>query len=96
MTAIEDVVKTARLARLHIETEKLAGVAANFSEILEYFARLNRVDTSGVDPVYHATAVLEDAMAEDLPEPPAIVLEEVMENAPLSRENQFRVPKVIE
>ena len=96
MTTLEDVAKIAELSRLDIEPEKLESVAANFSEILEYINRLNQVDTSGVDPVYHATAVLEDVMAEDRQDPPSILLEEVMGSAPKTKENQFRVPKVIE
>jgi len=96
MTANEDVLRIAHLARLDIEPEKLEDVAANFSEILEYFTRLNQVDTAGVEPVYHATVVLEDTMDEDRREQSGIDLEEVMDNAPQSRENQFRVPKVIE
>lgn len=96
MTAIEDVAKIAELARLDIEPDQLESVSSNFSEILEYFNRLKKVDTSGVEPVYHATVTHEKAQAEDVREPPALALEEVMENAPQTRENQFRVPKVIE
>jgi len=96
MTVIADVAKIAELARLDFEPDQLESVSVNFSEILEYFNRLEKVDTSGVDPVYHATVKPEGALAEDVQEPTAIVLEEVMENAPQTRENQFCVPKVIE
>ena len=96
MTTLEDVAKIAELSRLEIEPEKLESVAANFSEILEHIKRLNQVDTEGVDPVYHATVDLENVLAEDITETMAIDLEEVMESAPKTRENQFRVPKVIE
>lgn len=96
MSTQEDVIKIAKLAKIDIEPDNIKEVAANFAEILEHFARLNQVDTSGIDPAYHATLELGDAMADDTPEPPVISLREVMDNAPHSRDNQFRVPKVIE
>lgn len=96
MSAIADVKKIAELARLDIEPDQLESVSLNFSEILEYFNRLEQVDTSGVEPVYHAIVKPEGAMAEDIQEPTAIDLDEVMQSAPQTRENQFRVPKVIE
>jgi len=96
MTTLEDVAKIAELSRLEIEPEKLESVAANFSEILEHINRLDQVDTEGVDPVYHATSVLENVLAEDMPASPEMELGEVMDSAPKTRENQFRVPKVIE
>ncbi len=96
MSGIKDVAKIAELARLDIEPDQLESVSANFSEILEYFKRLEEVDTSGVEPVYHATILSGDTLAEDIHEPDAILIGEVMGSAPLSKENQFRVPKVIE
>ncbi len=96
MTAAQDVAKIAKLARLDIKPDQLEKVSANFSEILEYFNRLKKVDTSGIEPIYHATSIPGDTLAEDIQEPPALVLKEVMKSAPLTRDNQFRVPKVIE
>lgn len=96
MTATQDVARIAELARLDIEPDQLEKVSANFSEILEYFNRLEKVDTSGIEPIYHATSMPGETMAEDIQEPSAMALEEVMNNAPLTRNNQFRVPKVIE
>lgn len=96
MSREEEVIRIARLAKLDIEPERLDEVAANFAEILDYFNRLQEVDTEGVGPVYHASPELDDAMADDVALPPPIRLEEVVENAPQSRDNQFRVPKVIE
>ena len=96
MTTMEDVARIAELSRLDIDPDKLESVAANFSEILDHIKRLNLVDTSGVDPVYHATVVLKDVLAEDVHEPSGMVLDEVIKSAPKTRENQFQVPKVIE
>ena len=96
MTSITDVEKIADLARLDIQPDQLEIVSENFSEILEYFNRLEKVDTSGVDPIYHAIVKPEGALADDVLATSSIQLEDVMKNAPQSRENQFRVPKVIE
>jgi len=96
MSREEEVIRIAKLAKLDIEQEKLDQVAVNFAEILEHFKRLGDVDTDGVEPVYHASPDPGDSMSEDSASPPSIRLEEIVENAPQSRDNQFRVPKVIE
>lgn len=96
MSAPADVAKIAELARLDIKPDQLESVSVNFSEILEYFNHLKEVDTSGVEPLYHATQTSGDTLSEDIQEPDSILIREVMDSAPLSKENQFRVPKVIE
>lgn len=91
------VEKTAELAKLEFEPEALDRFVPTFEQILGYFEQLEAVDTSDVEPTYHALHV--DALETPLrPDQCATSLDrdEVLRSAPESREGSFVVPKVIE
>ena len=63
-------------------------------KIIEYFAALERVDTSGVEPIAHALDVvnaLRDDRVTNEPNPEALLA-----NAPATDGSFFHVPKIIE
>ncbi len=45
--------KIAHLARLKIDAENIPGYVRNLSDILDFVAQLNAVDTAGVVPLAH-------------------------------------------
>lgn len=47
------VAKTAKLARLELGPDEIAKTSRELEEILEHFARLEKIDTAGVTPAYH-------------------------------------------
>lgn len=90
----KEVEHVAHLARLEFtETEKDT-FTSQLNDILVYMDILNRLDTSGVEPMSHAT-VLSNAFREDRVVE-SIGLEEALKNAPDEARDCFRVPKVIE
>lgn len=66
MLSEEEIQKLATLARLEIEPSLKPVVTSHVNSIIGYVARLNEIDTSGVEPLSHiqgATNVLrEDAV----------------------------------
>jgi aspartyl-tRNA(Asn)/glutamyl-tRNA(Gln) amidotransferase subunit C len=92
-----EVQKIATLARLTISQEDSERFAFQFQQILDYFTQLQEINTSGVEPTYHALQAdkLETPLREDRAEE-SLSTEDVMANAPSTLDNQFRVPKVIE
>jgi aspartyl-tRNA(Asn)/glutamyl-tRNA(Gln) amidotransferase subunit C len=86
--------KVAKLARLNIAEDRLEPLAGELSGIMTWIEQLAEVDTDGVQPM--ASAVdLKLPMRED------VVTEggdpqRVLSNAPLSKDNFFVVPKVVE
>jgi aspartyl-tRNA(Asn)/glutamyl-tRNA(Gln) amidotransferase subunit C len=89
----EDVDAIALLARLHLEPAEKAALRSELSAILDYFAALADVDTTGVEPMTHAVPV-------DLPlrsdEPsPSLPPAEALRNAPAARDDFFVVPAVL-
>ena len=90
----EEVAHVAHLARLEFKEEEMEKFTSQLNDILLYMEKLNSVDTTGIEPMTHAT-VLHNAFRED------IVLESLpneasLANAPDPKGEFFRVPKVIE
>ncbi|MCE5327583.1 MAG: Asp-tRNA(Asn)/Glu-tRNA(Gln) amidotransferase subunit GatC [Planctomycetaceae bacterium] len=81
------------LARIDLTDPEVQSHAAQLSAILEYFDKLNELDTSGVEPMVHAME-LSNVLADDTPEP-SLTPEQALANAPARDGDYFKVPKVI-
>jgi len=89
----ETVDKIAHLARLDMAENDKQEMIGDMNRILDFMAKLNEVDTSGVEPlVYMSTEV--NAFREDVARQD-ITTEEALENAPKHNEQYFMVAKVI-
>ena len=90
----EDVEHLALLARLGLDEEEVERFREQISNLLESFAVLQEVDTTGVPPTGHAIA-LESVMRDDAVEP-SLAPQEVLANAPYEDDACFRVKPVLE
>ena len=90
----EEVEHIAELARLRLSAEEKTRYAEQLSEILEYAARLQAVDTSGISPTSSVLPV-RGALRADEPRP-GLNIQEALGNAPETEKNQFRVPPILE
>jgi aspartyl-tRNA(Asn)/glutamyl-tRNA(Gln) amidotransferase subunit C len=90
----ETVEKVAHLARLELAEDEKEVLIADMSKILDFMAKLNEIDTSGIEPLVYMTSssnvVREDVVKQE------ITHEEALINAPKHDENYFLVAKVIE
>lgn len=94
MLTREEVEHIAALARLDLSAEEIERYRRQLSAILEYAARLQELDTSGIAPT---SSVLPPRSVLRPDEPrPGLSLEEVLQNAPRVEDKQFRVPPAIE
>lgn len=91
---LKEVEHIANLARLELTDEEKARFREQLSAILDYFAQLRELDTSGIQPT---SSVLppRSALRDDEPRP-GLSLEELLRNAPDTEAGQFRVPPVLE
>lgn len=90
----EQVQHIADLARLALSEEECALYREQLSAILEYFERLQELDTAAIPPT--ATVLpLSNVMRADEPVPP-FPRESMLANAPAVEEGWFRVPAVLE
>jgi len=86
--------QVARLARIEIDDESKLLFQAQLGAILEHFRVLGEVDLDGVEPLFHVGDPA-GRTRHDEPEdgPPR---DELIENAPRTRDGAFEVPRVIE
>lgn len=90
----EEVEHIANLARLELSEAEKNRYREQLSAILEYAARLQELDTSGIQPT---SSVLPERTALRPDEPvPGLTQEELLRNAPRVEKGQFRVPPVLD
>ncbi len=89
----EQVRHVAKLGRLALSDKQVERFAGQLESILEYVAKIEEVDTNGVEPMAHAVP-LHNVLRDDIVEP-SLPLEEVLKNAPETDGPFFKVPKII-
>jgi len=90
---IKEVEHVALLARLNLSPGEKELFAQQLGAILEYFGRLNHLSTDGVEPLAHVLP-LANVMRDDEIWTP-LDKEDILANAPLEEEGQFRVPRIV-
>jgi aspartyl-tRNA(Asn)/glutamyl-tRNA(Gln) amidotransferase subunit C len=88
-----EVLKVAKLAKLHIAAENVAPVAAQMSRIVDMVEQLKSVDTTGVEPLAHAMD-LHSVLRADIVQA-GLSRQQALSNAPQHDDECFRVPPVI-
>ncbi|OGN27384.1 MAG: hypothetical protein A2941_00870 [Candidatus Yanofskybacteria bacterium RIFCSPLOWO2_01_FULL_49_17] len=88
----------AELARIKIEDSERERLKKDLSSILDYVEKLNSADTTGVDPLYQTTglvnSVREDEPRDEFPMNEAL-LERLVGQAPHRKERLVKVPSVL-
>jgi aspartyl-tRNA(Asn)/glutamyl-tRNA(Gln) amidotransferase subunit C len=90
----EEVEYVAHLARIELTAEEAEKFTGQLGRMLEYFEKLDGLDTASVEPTRHAIAV-EGAFREDEVKP-GYDADTALQNAPDKDGPFFRVPKIIE
>ena len=90
----DDIKQIAHLARLGIDDDALAPLAADLSTMLALVEQLQAVDTEGVEPMAHpanAHLLLRDDEVTETDQ-----REQLLKPAPATQDGYFLVPRVIE
>lgn len=90
----DEVLHIARLARLRLTEAEVTTFQQQLSDILEYVAQLDELDTADVEPTTHAVPLVMH-LRPDIVEP-RLTHDDVLANAPDAADGHFRVPKVVE
>lgn len=93
MITLDDARHVAKLARLAMSEQELEKLTRQLEGILEYVAKLEKVDVSNVEPMAHALP-LYNVLRDDVVEP-SLPLDKVLQNAPETDGPFFKVPKII-
>lgn len=91
---VATVKRVARLARLAVTEDEAVRMTGELNGILGFVEQLSEVDVSGVEPM---TSVIPLAMKMRKDEvTDGNIADRVVANAPLTEQNFFEVPKVVE
>ena len=91
-----DISHVARLARLRLSPEELDTYGRQCGELLEHVARIQAVDTEGVEPTSHPLPMT-NRFREDRVTPESVLdRDEVLAQAPRAEGDFFRVPPALE
>src|SRR5262249_53119362 len=90
----QEVERVALLARLELTDEEKTRLRRDLNAIMEHFARLQELDTTGVPPTSHAVP-LENVFREDETRP-SLPREEFLREAPAATDEFFIVPRIVE
>ncbi|MGB9699990.1 MAG: Asp-tRNA(Asn)/Glu-tRNA(Gln) amidotransferase subunit GatC [Thermodesulfobacteriota bacterium] len=90
----EEVTHVAYLARLYFSEEEKEKFTTQLNKILEYMDQLAKLDTSRIEPTFHAVAQT-NVFREDIVRP-SMSQELSLSNAPDRDRGFFRVPKIID
>lgn len=82
------------LAKLELSKEEKEQAKKDMGKMLDYFDKLNELDTTGIEPMSHITKV-QNVFRED------VVTngdehEKTLKNAPGEKDNMFMVPKTFD
>lgn len=90
----ETVEKVAHLARLELSAGETDEMIKDMSKILDFMAKLNEIDTSGIESLVYMTdevnVLREDVVKQE------VTHQEALQNAPKHDDDYFLVAKVIE
>ena len=89
----KDVEHVALLSRLDLTAEDRTVYTKSLNAILEHMEILNKLDTSGIEPMAHVLS-LKNVFREDKLQV-GLDKEQALANAPQEEEGAFRVPRIV-
>lgn len=89
-----DVAYVARLARLRLSDEEVATFQHQLEDVVSYVRKIGELDLSDIEPTSHAHPVQNVFRKDEIRQ--GLDHDGVMKNAPIHREGEFLVPKIVE
>ncbi len=89
-----DIDKLATLARIELTPAEKEKFSAQLGDVLKYVDQLKQVDITGIEPTAHGFPI-SNVWSEDIPAL-GLPVNDVLRNAPASRDNMISVPKVVD
>ena len=83
-----------KLALLDISEEEKKKLAKQLGDILNYFKKLEHLDTSNVKPITHPIEGLKNVFRQDIPWK-SLSQEEALKNAKHTKDGYFKTSKVV-
>jgi aspartyl-tRNA(Asn)/glutamyl-tRNA(Gln) amidotransferase subunit C len=89
----EDVIHVAKLARLALSEGEVEQFTVQLGAVLEHFASVAALDTSGVPPTSHPISLANVLRPDE--RRPSLERDLVLAMAPAEEDGRFRVPRIL-
>ena len=89
----KEVEHVAWLAHIELSDKEKTLFTEQFNEILEYFKKIDELDTKGVEPTYHVLD-LKNVFRKD-ETTPSLSTEVALKNAPKKEKKFFKAPRIV-
>jgi aspartyl-tRNA(Asn)/glutamyl-tRNA(Gln) amidotransferase subunit C len=89
----KEVEYIAWLAHIELSDKEKALFTEQFNEILDYFKKIDQVDTEGVEPTYHVLDI-KNVYRKDSTKP-SLTTEEALKNAPKIEKKFLKAPRIV-
>ncbi len=89
----EDVEHVAWLARIELSEEEKPLFTEQFNQILDFFKKIDEVDTEEVPPTYHVLDLVNVYRRDEIG--PSLSTEEALKNAPKGEKRFFKAPRIV-
>ncbi len=91
----EEIKHIANLARISLKEEEISQFQRDISQILDYFAKLQEIDTQKIESIGHISGIENVFRPDSIRECDAAVCERILENAPEIKDKCFKVKSVL-
>jgi aspartyl-tRNA(Asn)/glutamyl-tRNA(Gln) amidotransferase subunit C len=88
----KDTEHVAMLARIQLTPEEIKAFTQHLNNILDYFKKLEEIDTSAVEPTYHILDLVNVTRPDKVT--PSLPVDQALANAPKKQDNYFKAPKI--
>jgi aspartyl-tRNA(Asn)/glutamyl-tRNA(Gln) amidotransferase subunit C len=92
--SISDVHYIAGLSKIAVSDEEAVKLQAELDTILGYVRQLDSLDTTGVEPTYQVTGLVNVTREDEIIDY-GVDQQALLRNTPKSQDNQIKVPKVL-
>ena len=89
----KDVDHIALLAHIEISDEEKELFTEQFNGILDYFKKIDEIDTEGVEPTYHVLDLINVSRKDEVE--PSLSTEEALKNAPKTEKKFLKAPRIV-
>ncbi len=81
------------LSHIELSDKEKALFTEQFNEILDYFKKIDEVDTEGVEPTYHVLDLKNVSRTDETT--PSLPIEEALRNAPKKEKKFIKAPRIV-
>lgn len=90
----KEILHLAKLAKLHLTEDEVKKFQKQLSAILDYFSKLNEVNTDSIEPVSQITGLVNENTEDKINSLRKLSLEETLRNTKSKKDNFFKVKSI--